>query len=93
MFRAQLLCHPRTHHTRGRLTGNHDRIPVSTEADTVDPPKVPAPPPQRARGGHVPQKHLFVPTDAAEAGIVGSDGEVEDLVSGCRVRLNEAVGR
>jgi len=81
------------HITRGRLTGKHNRIPVSSETDTIDPPKVPAPPPQRARGGHVPQKHLLVPADAGEASIVGSDGEVEDLIPVGRVRLNETVVR
>lgn len=78
---------------RGTLTRDHDRIPISSKADTVDPPKVPAPPPQRARGGHVPQEHLLIPANAGEAGIVRSDGEVEDLVAVRRVRLDEPVGR
>ena len=77
---------------RQGLTGDHDRIPVSTETDTVDPPKVPAPAPQRTRGCHVPEEHLLVPTDAGEAGIVRSDVDVEDLVAVRRVRLDEAVG-
>lgn len=36
---------------------------------------------------------MLVPADAGKASIVGSDGEVEDLIPVGRVRLNETVVR
>jgi len=51
---------------------------------------MPAPPPQRARRGDVPEENGLVPADGAEARVVGADGEVEDFVAVGRVGLDEA---
>jgi len=84
---------PRPTGTRRKLTRNNNIPPRSPKRTSIHPPHMPAPPPQRPRARHIPQKHRLIPSDADEARVVVRDGDVQDLVAVCAVRLHQARDR
>lgn len=75
---------------RTKPTAHDDAVPIAPEPNTVHAPKMPAPPLQRPRRGHIPQEDLLVTSDAGKARIIVRHRQVEDLVAVGRVGLHEA---
>ncbi len=90
-FRALALTIPQSDRSIETPTDNHT-APFPSKPHTIDPPKMPGPPPQRPRSSHIPQKDLLIPSDGREARVVVCDCYIEDFVAVGGVGLDEAGG-